>query len=44
MANIPMDVHLMITPADPFLEAFRNAGADILSVHPEAGPHLDLAR
>jgi ribulose-phosphate 3-epimerase len=39
--TIPMDVHLMITPADPFLEAFREAGADILSVHPEAGPHLD---
>ena len=39
--TIPMDVHLMIAPADPFLEAFRNAGADILSVHPEAGPHLN---
>src|SRR6201995_2282354 len=39
--SIPMDVHLMITPADPFLEAFREAGADILSVHPEAGPHLN---
>ncbi|HUO21827.1 MAG TPA: ribulose-phosphate 3-epimerase [Caulobacteraceae bacterium] len=39
--TIPMDVHLMITPADPFLEAFREAGADILSVHPEAGPHLN---
>jgi ribulose-phosphate 3-epimerase len=39
--TIPMDVHLMIAPADPFLEAFREAGADILSVHPEAGPHLD---
>jgi ribulose-phosphate 3-epimerase len=38
---IPMDVHLMIAPADPFLEAFREAGADILSVHPEAGPHLN---
>ena len=38
--NIPFDVHLMIAPADPYLEAFRNAGADILSVHPEAGPHL----
>jgi ribulose-phosphate 3-epimerase len=31
----------MITPADPFLEAFREAGADIMSVHPEAGPHLN---
>ena len=39
--SIPMDVHLMITPADPYLEAFREAGADIISVHPEAGPHLD---
>jgi ribulose-phosphate 3-epimerase len=39
--TIPIDVHLMIAPADPFLEAFREAGADILSVHPEAGPHLD---
>ena len=39
--TIPIDVHLMITPADPFLEAFREAGADILSVHPEAGPHLN---
>ena len=39
--TISMDVHLMITPADPFLEAFREAGADILSVHPEAGPHLN---
>jgi ribulose-phosphate 3-epimerase len=39
--SIPMDVHLMITPADPYLEAFRAAGADIITVHPEAGPHLD---
>ena len=39
--SIPMDVHLMISPADPYLDAFRNAGADIMSVHPEAGPHLD---
>jgi ribulose-phosphate 3-epimerase len=38
--KIPFDVHLMIAPADPFLEAFVQAGADILSVHPEAGPHL----
>lgn len=38
--HIPLDVHLMIAPADPHLEAFRNAGADIISVHPEAGPHL----
>lgn len=34
------DVHLMIAPVDPFLEAFAAAGADILTVHPEAGPHL----
>lgn len=38
--RIPLDVHLMIAPADPHLEAFRNAGADIISVHPESGPHL----
>ena len=36
----PLDVHLMISPADPFLEAFAEAGADIMTVHPEAGPHL----
>jgi ribulose-phosphate 3-epimerase len=36
----PFDVHLMIAPVDPYLEAFAAAGADILSVHPEAGPHL----
>jgi ribulose-phosphate 3-epimerase len=35
------DVHLMIAPADPYLEAFANAGADYITVHPEAGPHLD---
>jgi ribulose-phosphate 3-epimerase len=39
-ATIPFDVHLMIAPADPYLEAFRNAGADYISVHPESGPHL----
>jgi len=38
--SIPFDVHLMITPADPYLEAFAAAGANILSIHPEAGPHL----
>jgi ribulose-phosphate 3-epimerase len=37
---LPFDVHLMIAPADPHLEAFREAGADWISVHPEAGPHL----
>src|SRR6476661_8541653 len=35
-----LDVHLMIAPADPYLEAFARAGADIVSVHAEAGPHL----
>jgi ribulose-phosphate 3-epimerase len=39
--DIPFDVHLMISPADPYLEAFRNAGADLISIHPEAGPHLN---
>ncbi|MBA4228090.1 MAG: ribulose-phosphate 3-epimerase [Hyphomonas sp.] len=34
------DVHLMIAPVDPFIEDFARAGADILTVHPEAGPHL----
>src|SRR5919199_2433902 len=34
------DVHLMIAPADPYLEAFAAAGADVISVHAEAGPHL----
>jgi ribulose-phosphate 3-epimerase len=38
--KIPFDVHLMIAPVDPFLEAFVAAGADLVSVHPEAGPHL----
>tara|TARA_R110000787_G_scaffold16622_44_gene51467 strand:- start:13936 stop:14580 length:645 start_codon:yes stop_codon:yes gene_type:complete len=37
----PLDVHLMIEPADPYLEAFAKAGADIITVHAEAGPHLD---
>src|SRR3546814_13179525 len=36
----PFDVHLMISPVDHFLEAFAEAGADIITVHPEAGPHL----
>ena len=39
--SIPFDVHLMIAPADPYLEAFRVAGADLISVHPESGPHLN---
>lgn len=37
----PFDVHLMIAPADPYLEAFAAAGADLITVHAEAGPHLD---
>ncbi|TSD84203.1 ribulose-phosphate 3-epimerase [Mycobacterium sp. KBS0706] len=35
------DVHLMIAPADPYLDAFAKAGADVITVHAEAGPHLD---
>ena len=38
--DLPFDCHLMISPVDSFLEAFREAGADLISVHPEAGPHL----
>jgi ribulose-phosphate 3-epimerase len=37
----PLDLHLMIAPADPFIEAFAGAGSDIITVHAEAGPHLD---
>jgi ribulose-phosphate 3-epimerase len=36
-----LDVHLMIAPADPYIEAFAKAGSDIITVHVEAGPHLD---
>ncbi len=36
----PFDVHLMISPVDPFLDDFAAAGADLITVHPEAGPHL----
>src|SRR5487761_874252 len=39
-AKKPFDVHLMISPVDPYLDAFAEAGADILTVQPEAGPHL----
>ena len=39
-ATKPLDVHLMISPVDPYLEAFVQAGADGLTVHPEAGPHI----
>ena len=38
--SLPFDVHLMVAPVDPWLEAYRDAGADILTVHPESGPHL----
>ena len=38
--RLPFDVHLMIAPVDPYLEAFAEAGADLISIHPEAGPHL----
>jgi ribulose-phosphate 3-epimerase len=37
----PFDTHLMVAPADPHLEAFAKAGADLITVHAEAGPHLD---
>src|SRR5688500_2915374 len=36
----PFDVHLMIAPVDPFLDTFAEAGADVITVHPESGPHL----
>ncbi|HTT82104.1 MAG TPA: ribulose-phosphate 3-epimerase [Rhizomicrobium sp.] len=39
-AKKPLDVHLMISPVDPYIEAFAEAGADSLTVHPEAGPHI----
>jgi ribulose-phosphate 3-epimerase len=38
--SLPFDVHLMIAPVDPYIAAFAEAGADHISVHPEAGPHL----
>jgi len=38
--NKVFDVHLMISPVDPYIEAFAEAGADIITVHPEAGPHV----
>jgi ribulose-phosphate 3-epimerase len=38
--KLPLDVHLMIAPVDPYIAAFAEAGADIISVHPESGPHL----
>ena len=39
-AKMPLDVHLMIAPVDAYIQAFRDAGADIITVHPEAGPHV----
>jgi ribulose-phosphate 3-epimerase len=39
-STLPFDVHLMISPVDPYIPAFAKAGADIITVHPEAGPHL----
>lgn len=39
-STLPFDVHLMISPVDGFLDAFAEAGADIITVHPEAGPHI----
>jgi len=38
--TLPFDVHLMISPVDPYIAEFAEAGADIITVHPEAGPHL----
>ena len=38
-ASRPLDVHLMIAPVDPYIPAFSDAGADIITFHPEAGPH-----
>jgi ribulose-phosphate 3-epimerase len=39
-AKKPFDVHLMISPVDPYIPAFAEAGADGITVHPEAGPHI----
>jgi ribulose-phosphate 3-epimerase len=39
-SSLPFDVHLMIAPADPYIPSFAEAGADIITVHPEAGPHV----
>src|SRR4051812_3019966 len=39
-SKLPFDVHLMISPVDPYIRDFADAGADIITVHPEAGPHL----
>jgi ribulose-phosphate 3-epimerase len=39
-SNLPFDVHLMIAPVDRYIQDFADAGADILTVHPESGPHI----
>jgi ribulose-phosphate 3-epimerase len=39
-SDLPFDVHLMISPVDPYIPQFAEAGADIITVHPEAGPHV----
>lgn len=39
-SRLPFDVHLMIAPVDPYVPGFADAGADIITVHPESGPHL----
>jgi ribulose-phosphate 3-epimerase len=39
-SKLPFDVHLMIAPVDPYVPEFAAAGADLITVHPEAGPHL----
>ncbi|MCW5774307.1 MAG: ribulose-phosphate 3-epimerase [Rhodospirillaceae bacterium] len=39
-SKLPFDVHLMISPVDAYVPAFAEAGADIITVHPEAGPHV----
>jgi ribulose-phosphate 3-epimerase len=38
-SKLPFDCHLMIAPADPYIAGFAEAGADIISIHPESGPH-----
>jgi len=38
--KLPLDVHLMISPVDPYIKEFVDAGADIITIHPEAGPHV----
>ncbi len=40
LSALTFDTHLMIAPADPFLESFAEAGSDVITIHPEAGPHL----